>query len=184
MRTTLAAAFVMAASVASCKPRAVPTPSGTVLLDWKDTATTLANGLTIGPVVGAPVNETKTVEFTPDDEVRDKSLKAARLELTIEREDVGIVANAKGERPAELAARPTHATVKVIDAGGWRFDKASCDAPSWPTDIGERTHRVGIFLSCTLPMTGGREDMGSVMLTIAGNGKHTAGGAFGKATLR
>ena len=82
-----------------------------------------------------------------------------------------------------VGCRP-RATPTPAGNGGWRFDHATCEPPSWPTGTGERLHRVGIFVACELPMTGRREDLGHVTLTIAGNGKHGAGGGFGGAELR
>lgn len=170
----------------ACHPRATPTAAGTVLADWNETTAPLSAGVSLGaPVAGSLVKETKLVEFTPSGEVRDKSLGVAKLEVTIEREDVDVVPNAAGARPGLRAALPRHVTIKVVDAGGWLFVPTSCETSmNGPADIGERDARVGFFEMCHLAMRGGREDIADVALTIAGNGKHTLSASFGTAVIR
>ena len=178
--------FAIAAVLATvaCQPAAKPTPDGTLLVEWKQTTTALSTGVGIGAPIGAPVRETKTIEFTPSDEVRDKSLKPARLELSVERQDVALTPNRTGDRPAERGAMPMSLSVKLLASGGWHFEKATCEPLNGPGDIGERLDRVGFSEACTFPMKGGREDIANVVVTVAGNGAHTAGGAFGTVTLR
>ena len=178
--------FAIAAGLAivACQPAAKPTPDGTVLVEWKQTTTALSTGVGIGAPIGAPVRETKTVEFTPGDEVRDKSLKPARLELTLERQDVALTPNSAGARPAERAAVPMNLSVKLLESGGWHFEKATCATFDGPGDIGERLDRVGFWEVCSFPMRGGREDIANVVLTVAGNGAHKASASFGTVTLR
>ena len=181
MHTRLLVATALAAT--SCHPKAEPTPAGTVVLEWKNTATKLSTGVGIGAALEAPRTETLTIEFTPNGEVRDHSLARARLELVLEREDVALTPAPSGAAPAERGALPIHAVAKVVDSGGWRFDKATCDPLGGPADIGEQTHRAGFVEQCLLPMRGGRDDMASIVVTIAGNGAHQASGTFGTATI-
>jgi hypothetical protein len=168
----------------SCKPEAKPTPAGTVVLDWTESKTALDHGVSLGSATGASIHDQRMVDFTPSPDVRDKSLRTVQIEVGIDREDVAIIANAAGNRPAELGALPRHATAKVLESGGWQLETAKCDEMTGPGDIGERDKRVGFFVTCQIVMNGGREDTGTVTLTIAGNGKHTAAGAFGTAAMR
>ena len=170
-------------ALASCKPRETPTLAGTTLFDWNNKMTKLSTGVALGAPVGAPVHETRLLEFTPNGEVRDKSLGVVRIELTIDREDVALTPNAAGARPGETAALPTHATAKLLDAGGWKVLDAKCGALNGPADIGERERRVGFSTFCPIDMRGGREDIANVTVTIMGNGAHTASAAFGIATI-
>ena len=173
------------ALVVACRPRATPTPAGTVFAEWNETTAPLSAGVSLGAPAGALVKETKTVEFTPNGDVRDKSLGPVKLELAIEREDVDVVPNAAGARPGLRAALPRHVTIKVVDAGGWQFVPTSCEpSMNGPGDIGERDARVGFFEMCHVEMRGGREDIASITVTIAGNGKHTLSAAFGTAVIR
>jgi hypothetical protein len=167
-----------------CHPAAKPTPAGTVVIDWKETTTTLSTGVGIGAPVSAPVHEHHTLELTPGAETRDRSLRVARFELDIERSDVTLTPNALGNRPSAVAALPQQITIKVVDSGGWSVEAASCDPMLGPADIGEGDRRVGFGELCSLFMRGGREDTATVVVTVAGNGAHATNGAFGIVTLK
>ena len=96
--------YIALLALLDCHSAAKPTPVGTVIIEWKETTTTLLTGVGIGADIGAPIHENKTIELTPNGEVRDTSLKPARLELDVQRADVVLTPNATGGRPSERGA--------------------------------------------------------------------------------
>ena len=68
------------------------------------------------------------------------------------------------------------AGLEFADSGAILFDGEDT------THRNARDRRVGFVTTCSTFMRGGREDMASVVVAIAGNGAHTLNAAFGTAT--
>lgn len=155
------------------------TPKDTKVLNWNRGPATFSTGVSLGPESGTPLVERRMVTFTPK-EPRDKSLKLVRLDVKIERSEVAIVPNAKGERPAERGTAPRHIEATVAENHGWTITsrcEPTIDGP------GSAEERGGVTFTqrCQILMKSG-DDSGGVMLAVNGEGKHQFIGTFGTIT--
>lgn len=177
MRTTLVLLLLCAAGCPA-KEKAT-TQDGTRVLDWNRGPTTFDTGVSLGQDMGTPISEERLLTFTPKDP-RDGGLGPVRLDVKILRGDIGIVANAQGDRPADKGTTPKHVEVTLVENHGWTVT-GKCDPKLSGPAVGEGRGAVTFTQTCQVKLASG-DDAGTVALTLHGDGKHQFMASFGTVT--
>lgn len=180
MRMPSVVLVIASLALTGCPAKAPPgTPTGAKVLDWNRGPTTFSTGVSLGKDIGPVITDQRIVTFTPKDQ-RNSALGIVRLDVRIERGEVAIEPNSQGVRPAEKGTAPRHLGVTVTENKGWTIS-GKCDPPVNGPGAGSAPGAVTFNQNCTINLTSG-DDTGTVILSVAGEGKHQFTGAFGTVT--